>query len=423
MITLLVIADFHLHSRYSRATSKEMNLENLASYAKLKGINLLGTGDFTHPLWLRELKQKLVPVEGSGLFSYKETLFMLTAEVSTIYEQGGKLRRIHHLIHLPGFEEVDQLNSELSKRGNLAIDGRPILRRLTSPELVEMVHQTCKDAFVVPSHAWTPWYSLFGSASGFDSIQDCYQDQLKHIFAIETGLSSDPPMNWRLTQLDEFALLSSSDSHSPWNWRIGRETNVFELEKVTYWEIRSAIRERDPKRFLFTIEVDPSYGKYHYDGHRACSVSLEPREAMRRGNLCPRCGGKLTIGVLHRVEELADRDPGFTPSNATPFKKLLPLYEIISYVTGARKLYSREVIEEQERLIRAFGNELKVLLEVPEEELKGHTSERIAKAIVAVREGKVEVIPGYDGVYGEPVFFGEKRERKKFPIQKTLMDF
>jgi len=423
-----IIADLHLHSKYSRATSQNMSIEGLSKGAKVKGLQLLGTGDFTHPLWLKELKQKLEEVSGTGLFTYEDIFFILTTEVSTIFTFERQTKKIHHIIHAPSFDVVEQINENLSKYGNLRTDGRPMLT-VSATELVENLMEISKEVVVTSSHIWTPWYSLFGSKSGFDRVEDCYQNQTKNIFSLETGLSSDPAMNWRLSALDKFTLVSNSDSHSPYPWRLGREANAFELKKVTYQEIFNAIKEKDKKRFLFTIEVEPSYGKYHFDGHRNCGIILTPAEAKKFNNICPKCGRKLTIGVLHRVEELADRPEGFVPKDAIPFKSLLPLYEIISYATGANELYSKKVIAEQDKIIEKFGNEFNVLLNASKDELVKTTSEKIAGAIIKVREGKIKFIAGYDGVYGRPVFSEEEFERikkqhaAKAREQKSLKDF
>jgi len=420
-----IIADLHVHSMYSRATSKQMDLNGMSRGAKLKGITLLGTGDATHPKWFKLLKQKHEPLEGAGLFKYEDVFFMLTGEVGTVYQQNGKKRDIHHLIHAPSFEVFEQINEALGKYGKLEADGRPTLS-LTSPELVEILRGISNDIFVAACHIWTPWKSLFGSKFGFDSVEECYQDQTKFVFLLETGLSSDPPMNWRLSSLDKFTLVSNSDSHSPHPWRLGREANVFELKKLDYWEIFDALRKKDKSRFLFTIEVEPSYGKYHFTGHRNCGISLSPKEAMKLGNICPKCGKKLTVGVLQRVEELADRPEGFVPKDAIPFKTLLPLYEIISFAMGVNQLYSKKVMDEYDKLIKSFGNELNVLLNVPEEELAKVANKRIVEAIIKVRENKISYIPGYDGVYGKPVFDEGKeinRKELKFFSQKSLMDF
>jgi uncharacterized protein (TIGR00375 family) len=426
-----VFSDLHIHSKYARATSKEMDLEHLSKFGKLKGLNLIGTGDFTHPKWLKELKEKLKPIENTGLFSFDGMNFMLTTEISTVYNQDNKTRKIHHLVHVPSFEIVNQINDELTKLGaKLDIDGRLLLNERTSAELVEILVKIYRDTLIIPAHIWTPWYSLFGSKSGFDRIEDCYQDQTKNIFALETGLSSDPEMNWRLSSLDKFVLMSNSDCHSPWSWRLGRECNVFELKELTYWEILDAIKKKDKKRFLFTVEVSPAYGKYHWTGHRNCKVSLSPKQSLKVNNVCPVCHRKLTVGVEERVEELADREEGFVPKDATPFKTLLPLYEIISFVTGTNQLYSQPVIKEQDKLINKFGTEFNVLLNVPKEELLKVTSEKIADAIIKVREGKVRYIAGYDGVYGRPIFdelefkqHEEKQKNLKLHSQKRLIDF
>jgi len=418
---LQVIADFHLHSKYARATSREMDINGLSRGAKIKGLNLLGTGDFTHPKYFLEIKNKLKEIPDAGLFYHEDIYFMLTCEVGTSFVVDNKLRRIHHIIHAPSFEIVEQINEKLSKYGNLSIDGRPMLN-VSAAELVEVLMEVSNDIMVTSAHAWTPFFSVFGSRNGFNSVEDCYQDQTKHIFSLETGLSSTPNMNWRLSSLDKFSLLSNSDSHSTNPWRLGREANVFELNKLTYWEIVDAIRKKDKSKFLFTIETSAEYGKYHLDGHRNCNLSLEPNETKKINGICPKCKRKLTIGVLHRVEELADREEGYVPKDAIPFKKLLPLYEIISFVTGVNKLYSKKVIEEQNKLIDRFGNELNVLLNISKEELMKVTNERITDAIIKVREGKVKFVSGYDGVYGRAIFNGDIPKRSSIG-QKSLTDF
>jgi len=422
----MFIADFHFHSKYSRATSKNTDIPNLARGAKLKGLQLLGTGDFTHAKWLEELKNKLEPSE--DVFVYDGVNFILTGEVCTIFTHEHKTRKVHHVLHAPNFEVVEQINEILAKWGKLQSDGRPILI-VTAPEMVEAVMEVDKNIFIYPAHAWTPWFSVFGSKSGFNSMEECYQDQTKHIHALETGLSSDPPMNWRLSSLDKFTQLSNSDSHSPNPWRLGREANAFEMKKITYDEIHDAIKKKDREKFLFTVEVDPCYGKYHFDGHRIHGISLTPKEAIKLKNTCPACGKPLTIGVLHRVEELADREEGFVPKDAIPYKSLLPLYEIISFVTGVNQLYSKKVIEQQDKLIAYFKNEFNVLLNATKDELLKVTSEKIADAVIAVREGKVKYVAGYDGVYGRPVFSEEEFEKIEKEIkakakeQRSLKDF
>lgn len=426
-----VFADFHIHSKYARATSKEMDLEHLSKYGKLKGLNLIGTGDFTHPRWLNELKAKLKPIEDSGLYTFDGMNFMLTTEISTVYTQDNKTRKIHHVVHVPSFEIVDQINEQLTKLGaKLDIDGRLLLNGRTSIELVELLINIYKDALIVPAHIWTPWFSVFGSKSGFNSVEECYQDQTKYIYALETGLSSDPKMNWKLSSLDKFALMSNSDSHSPWPWRLGRECNVFELKKITYWEILDAIKKKDKKRFIFTVEVDPAYGKYHWTGHRNCNIRLSPKQSLKINDVCPICRRKMTVGVEQRVEELADREEGFILENAIPFKSLIPLSELIKESLRIDSLYSKSVWSEYNKLVETFGNEFNILLDATEEELEKIISSQLTNAIIKNRKGKIKVIPGYDGVYGQPVFdeseferYEEKQKNLKLHSQKRLIDF
>lgn len=410
-----IFSDLHIHSRFSRATSKELNIDNLVKYAKIKGINLLGTGDFTHPIWLKELKDELKE-DGTGILKSKEGFeFLLSTEVSNIYMQDGRQRRVHNLIFAKDFETVDQINEWLSKKGRLDYDGRPIFG-FDCAELVENVIGISKDCLVIPAHIWTPWFSLFGSKSGFDRIEDCFQEQTKNIFALETGLSSDPEMNWRLSSLDRFSLVSFSDLHSFWPWRIGREATVFEVKELTYDNIAKALRTKEG--LVETIEVDPAYGKYHYDGHRGCGVSLSPEEARRLNNICPVCKRPLTIGVLHRVEELADREEGFVPEGSKPFRSLIPLSEIISIVLGS-SLNSRRVWEEYNKMIKAFGSELKILMEVSKERMKNVVNEKIVDLILKVRSGEMKIKAGYDGVYGKLLMNGRKTKKP----QKTLKEF
>ena len=397
-----IIADLHLHSKYALATSRDTDLEHLAEGAKVKGLSLLATGDFTHPRWAAELESKLEPGPGEGVYSYRGVSWILGCEVSTIYRQGGRTRKVHHLLFVPSMEMLPQVGESLSGHGNLASDGRPVLTGIDSAELVEIMGSISKDAVVIPAHAWTPWFGVLGSKSGFDSLRECYGDQAGKIFAMETGLSSDPAMNWRLSPLDRVALVSNSDAHSPNPWRIGREANVFDLDHLTYPEVFGAIRDRDPARFLYTVEVDPAYGKYHYSGHSKCNVSMAPAEATRLGNRCPKCGKPLTVGVLQRVEELADRPEGFIPTNAIPFKRLLPLQELISHATGVRSFYSKKTRELSRALVGAFGSEFSVLLDAPSDGLSRVAGRRVAGAIMAAREGRIRVTPGYDGVYGVP---------------------
>jgi len=425
---LRVIADLHIHSRFSRATSQKMDITEITRFAKIKGLNLVGTGDFTHPKWFSELSEELTEVAGTSLYGSKKNpespvRYMLTVEVCTIYNVDEKSKKIHHVIFTPSLETATQISDRLKKYGNLAVDGRPTLD-MTSAQLVEEVMQVSDQNEVIPAHVWTPWFSLFGAFSGFDRIEDCYQDMTRHIHALETGLSSDPPMNWRLSALDRFTLISNSDCHSHWPWRIGREANVFELDKLTYMEVVDAIRKKDPKRFKFTIETNPAYGKYHWTGHRNCKVSLPPKEAKKYGNHCPVCGRKLTRGVDQRIEELADRPADYTPENPIGYKRLLPLHEIIKAVLGVSYQGAKTVWSIYNPLIAKFGDEYTVLIDAPKEEMSKIVDSRIAEAIVRVREEKARVIPGYDGVYGQLVIFEEKQEvTHQKPSQKSISDF
>jgi len=399
-----VIADLQLHSKYAQATSKAMDLEHIADGARAKGLNLLGTGDFTHPKWFSELRVKLEPLPDTGLYSYCGMTWMLAGEVSTVYAQAGRTRKVHHLIYAPDLEVVAQVSEVLSKYGNLSSDGRPVLTGINSAGLVDEVTAVSSKAVVIPAHAWTPFFSVFGSKSGFDSLEECYPDQVGKIFAIETGLPSSPDMNWRLSSLDHLALVSNSDAHSPNPWRLGREANVFELAKLSYREVFDAVRLKDRSKFLYTIEVDPAYGKYHFTGHKKCGVSLPPKAAVRLDSKCPICGRNLTVGVLQRVEELADRPEGYVPEGAIPYKSLLPLYEVISFATRVNRLYAKAVLEQQDSLIRAFGSEFAVLLDANEEELSRFAKPDVVDAIIELRNGSVSFAPGYDGVYGVPSF-------------------
>ncbi|MFX1412043.1 MAG: endonuclease Q family protein, partial [Promethearchaeota archaeon] len=293
MRELRVIADLHIHSRYSRATSERMCIEEIGRFAKIKGLNVVGTGDFTHPRWFEEIEESLTPEADAGLYRViknpdLQVYFMLTTEVNTIFTFGNENKKIHHVILTPSVEHAVQINDRLSKYGSLVSDGRPTLN-MDAAHLVEEVMKVSSDNVIFPAHAWTPWFSIFGAFSGFNSVEECYQDMTKHIHALETGLSSDPPMNWRLSALDKFTLLSNSDSHSFWPWRIGREANVFELDRLTYHEVADAICSKDKQRFKLTIETEPAYGKYHWTGHRNCRVALSPLEAIKMGSICPVC--------------------------------------------------------------------------------------------------------------------------------------
>ncbi len=406
-----------------------MTVDELTRFAGIKGLNLLGTGDFTHPKWLEELHRNLQFDQVSGFYTsnakaHSQIYFMPTTEVCTIFEIKNASKKVHHVILAPTLEIAAQLNDRFSKYGNLASDGRPTLS-MNSANLVEEVISVSKDNVIFPAHAWTPWFSIFGAFNGFDSMEECYQDMAKHIFALETGLSSDPPMNWRLTKLDQYTLLSNSDCHSSWPWRLGREANVFELEKLSYQSLTEAIRTKDSKRLKFTIETDPGYGKYHYSGHRNCRISLSPSEAIKLGNICPVCRRKLTKGVDQRVEELADRPPRIKPNNAIDFRRLLPLSEIISTVLRVDSPYLQKVWDFYNPLVERFGNEYAVLMETPLESLVAVAGREVGEAIVKVRNGGVKVEPGYDGLYGKLLLSEDDKVKAKLGRveQRNLSDF
>jgi uncharacterized protein (TIGR00375 family) len=398
------IADFHIHSKYSRATSKDMDIQHIAEWAKLKGVTLMGTGDFTHHLWLEELKNNLEDL-GNGLFKHKDTYFILTAEISSIYSKKAKTYRIHNMVFSPSFKTTDKINERLSRVGNLASDGRPILG-LDAAELARIIFDIDENCMIIPGHIWTPWFSLFGSMSGFDRIADCFEEQTPKIFALETGLSSDPAMNWRLSALDKYSLVSNSDSHSP--SKIGREANVFDCE-LNYQTIREVLRTKDKKRFLYTIEFFPEEGKYHFDGHRNCGVRWSPKETKEHRGRCSKCGRPVTVGVMSRVEQLADRPEGYVPSSAIPFKNLVGLDEIIAETRGVAKT-SVAVERDYRILVAKFGTEFEILLRASEEDLRKGLPPKVAEGVLRVRQGKLNIKPGYDGEYGIiSIFDGEEK--------------
>ncbi|HEX4954213.1 MAG TPA: UvrD-helicase domain-containing protein [Thermoanaerobaculia bacterium] len=412
---LLFYADLHVHSRFSRATSRDADLPHLALWAAKKGLAVVGTGDFTHPAWRAELKEQLVPAE-PGLFRLRpEALasvpgmlpgaaavrFLLEVEISTIYKKGERTRKVHHLIYVPDFEAAERLVARLSRIGNLNSDGRPILG-LDSRDLLEITLESGPDSYLVPAHIWTPWFAAMGSKSGFDSIEECYGDLAGEIFAVETGLSSDPPMNWRLSQLDRFRLVSNSDAHSP--PKLGREATAFDTD-VDYFSLRRALETGEG--FAGTVEFFPEEGKYHADGHRKCGVRLTPEESRALGGRCPGCGGLLTLGVAHRVAELADREEGpAPPATAGPVRSLIPLGEILAELSGVG-VGSRAVEEGYERLVRRVAPELEVLERVPPEEIEKEGSPLLAEAIGRLRRGEVHREAGYDGEYGVIRLFTE----------------
>ena len=413
------IADVHLHSRFARATSKTLNPENLYRWSRLKGLTVVGTGDFTHPVWVEELRDQLEPAE-EGLFQLRpelrravdaelpracrgETRFVLSVEISLIYKKNGKTRKIHHVVLMPSFDAVARLNARLGAIGNLTSDGRPILG-LDSRDLVEICLEACDEVLFIPAHIWTPHFAVLGASSGFDTLDECFEDMLPHIFAVETGLSSDPPMNWRLSMLDDYAIVSNSDAHSP--QKLAREATCFDAE-LSFRGMYEALRDRDPKRFIGTLEFYPEEGKYHFDGHRKCDVCWKPSQTLGAKGLCPVCGRKLTVGVLHRVERLADRAEGDRPAVAMPYENLIPLPEIIGSVLQVGPT-SKRVQAAYETMLSTHGPELKILRETPVEAIAKTGDPLIAEGIRRMREGKVHIAPGYDGVYGKIRVFSDE---------------
>ena len=407
------IADLHIHSRYSMATSKDGTPEMLDLWARKKGITLLGTGDMTHPIWRQELKAKLIPAE-QGLFRLKEEYvlpeaarypgkaprFVLSGEISSIYKKSGKTRKVHSLILLPGFDEADAFAARLEKIGNIHSDGRPILG-LPCHDLLELMLEVSEEGIYIPAHIWTPHFSLFGAKSGFDTIEECFEELTPYVHALETGLSSDPAMNWRISKLDRYQLVSNSDAHSP--AKLGREANLLDID-CSYEGLYQAIQTGEGLEG--TVEFFPEEGKYHFDGHRKCGVSLSPVEAERLGEICPICGKKLTMGVDHRVEQLADRAEGFVKEDGKKYESLVPLPEVISACMGYSTA-SKKVQGCFEQMLQTLGTEFDILRNVPAEDIKSCAGERIAEGIENVRTGNVKRIPGYDGEYGKIELFNE----------------
>lgn len=408
-----MIADLHIHSRFSMATSKEGTPENLDFWARKKGISLIGTGDFTHPVWREELKERLVS-EGNGLYRLRDayvkeesrkfpgegTRFVVSGEISSIYKKNGKTRKVHNVILLPSLEAADAMAQRLEKIGNIHSDGRPILG-LDSHDLLEMMLDVCPEGILIPAHIWTPHFSVLGAKSGFDSVEECFEELAPYIHALETGLSSDPAMNWRISKLDRYQLVSNSDAHSP--SKLGREANLLDID-CSYEGLYRAIQTGEGLEG--TVEFFPEEGKYHFDGHRKCGVSLSPVEAERLGGICPVCGKKLTMGVDHRVEQLADRAEGFVKKNGKKYESLVPLPEVISACMGYSTA-SKKVQGCFEQLIQTLGTEFDILRNVPSEDIKSCAGERIAEGIENVRTGNVKRIPGYDGEYGKIELFDE----------------
>ena len=419
------IADFHVHSKYSRATSPDMSHGGLWRWSQLKGVKVIGTGDFTHPRWLAELQEKLEPA-AEGLFSLKKEFrpdtvpescktdisFILSAEISCIYRKQDKTRKVHCIVIAPTFDDAMKINKQLSLVGNLSADGRPILG-LDAKDLLKIVIRESSEAMLIPAHIWTPHFSVFGAVSGFDSLEECFEELTPHIYALETGLSSDPSMNWRLSALDSLTLISNSDAHSP--RKLGREANILETE-ISYASILSALKTR--KGFSGTIEFYPEEGKYHADGHRDCGVCLSPEETIRHNYLCPVCGRKVTVGVLHRVVKLADRQDGFRPEGAPSYRSIIPLEEIIAETRNVG-VNSKAVEKVYTALLEDHGNEFRILLEVPVEDIEASGFPRIAEALARMRENRIYIAAGYDGEFGKIKIF-EEVKRKEVRGQEPL---
>lgn len=423
------IADLEIHSKYARAVSQEMTLENIALGAAKKGVLVVGTGDFTHPLWFNEIKKKLEPAE-PGLFKLKkefspgpyknfdplQTRFMLSAEISCVYSKNGRGRRIHHLIYAPDLATVEKINAKLGFIGNLRSDGRPIIG-LASKNLLKIVLEASPDCVLIPAHVWTPWFGIFGSKSGYDSLEECFDDLTPQIFAIETGLSSDPDMNWRIPFLDGKTIMSSSDPHSLKN--IGREACVFDCD-LSYQGIMSALKTNDLNKFIATLEFYPEEGRYHLDGHADCKVVFTPEESQQNGAKCPKCGRPLTIGVMNRIEELAKRPAGHRPENARPFMHLISLEKIIGQAMDLGPM-TKGVAAVYTRMLENLGPEIKILTEASESDITSAGDPLVTETIKRIRDGKISFDPpGYDGEYGVIKIF-EEGERQKFIKQVTLL--
>ncbi|MFH0956098.1 MAG: endonuclease Q family protein [Candidatus Falkowbacteria bacterium] len=422
------ILDLHIHSKYSRSCSPELTLENIDMACRTKGVDIIATGDFTFPAWFSDIKDKLVETRiGSGLYKLTsakddKVKFILSTEVALIYKDGDKARRIHLVIHAPSLKAAEELNNFLDKKYNIRSDGRPILG-MSAPTLMKLCLSIDKKFLIYPAHIWTPWFSVFGSKSGFDKMEECFHEYTKNIYAIETGLSSDPEMNWRLSALDKLTVLSNSDAHSLPN--IAREANVFEMKDINYDEIYDIVKNKKiyqdgGEGIKYTIEFYPEEGMYHYDGHRACGISFTPEETKKQKNICPVCKKPLTIGVMNRVDELADRALDFKPVNVAPFKKLVELDKIIAEALDIKSRHSKRVQLAYHSLIKLGVNELNILLNISLKELKNITEAVIAEGIKRVREGNLIIKPGYDGQYGAIKIFSEKEKNKN--RQKSLFE-
>ena len=408
-----IISDLQLHSRFARACSKNTTLDKLEEYARIKGINLLSTGDFQHPIWNSEIKNNLKEDDNGVLWSKNKFPFLWGSEISLMYSDNGR-RAVHLLMFAPNGETADQMTEALGKKGRLDYDGRPIFG-MTSPEFVELMKEIDDKIEIIPAHCMTSWFGVFGSKSGFDSLKDCFKDKVNKIYSIESGMSANPQMLWRLKE--KVNVVSFSDAHSYWPWRLGREATVFDVSKLSYDNIIKAIRTGNG--FNKTIEVAPDYGKYHIDGHRVCNFCCDYNESKKLNKMCPKCGKELTIGVEYRIEELAKENKNYRPGDSKDFVEIIPLHELISAVYEIKQLGSKKIWDIYNSLIEKFGNEFNVLLNISEDKLKEVVHEKLVKVIMMNREGKLKIKPGYDGVYGVI----ELSEKDKIKIQKSLSEF
>ena len=411
-----IISDLQLHSRFSRACSKNITLDKLEEYARIKGLNLLTTGDFQHPIWNQEIKKNLKEDDNGILWSKNKFPFIWGTEISLIYTDNGKGQRIHHLIYAPNKDIADQIIEFLKSKGRVDYDGRPIFG-FTSIELVEAMMEISNDIEIIPAHAWTSHFALMGEYNQLTYVEDCFRDKTKFIHALETGMSSNPADNWRLSQLDKFQLVSFSDSHSFWPYRLGREATIFDFKELTYNNFIKAIRTGEGLKS--TIETPVFYGKYHYSGHRNCGVVVSPKESQGLKGICPKCGNKLTIGVADRIEKLADRPEGYKREGVKPFVSILPLQELIAAVYDIKQLNGKKIWDVYNKLIKEFGNEFNILLNVPFENLNKVVDEKLTNVIVKNRNGELKINPGYDGVYGKIIL----DDKEKINVQKSLNQF
>lgn len=404
------IIDLHIHSKYSRATSKFFDLEEMVKWSEIKGVDIISCADFTHPTWFKNLNTNLIQDGQSGLYRLKNSdskvRFLISTEVSCIYRQKDKTRRLHLCVLMPNLEAAGRFNRALEDRGaKLASDGRPILG-MSAKEILQIVIDCDSKAMMIPAHAWTPWFAVFGSKSGFETLEECFEELTPHIKAIETGLSSDPIMNWRLKELDNITLVSNSDAHS--GPQIGREANVMDLKEKTYSEIVDIIATKDKKRFLYTIEFYPEEGMYHIDGHRDCGFYCLPEDTAKLKGICPKCKKLLTIGVLSQVNKLANIDENnIDKSQHIPYKSIVPLPNIIANYYGVGR-NSKKVEKLFLDIISQAGNEFKVLLDLSATELKAIMPESLGKGIIRMREGNIKIMPGFDGQYGRVEIFSDK---------------